>query len=124
MAKRIPYYSPDRKLYPVTKTDYVKRGGRWIPVNVENEMVSYKQTGYILDKRGLPFERSHRLTKRDRYRHNEPYDTFSSISPDGTQKSEWHIDFEKGHENYIKASNRSYSAKVAWKKRKNKDVKF
>ena len=86
MAKKIPYYSNDRKLFPMTKTEYVKRGSRWFPVAREQEMISRKQAGYVLDKRGLPFERSHRLEKRDRYRHNEPYDTFSSISPDGQKK--------------------------------------
>lgn len=83
MAKKVPYYSNDRKLFPMTKTEYVRRGGRWFPVSREREMISRKQAGYVLDKHGLPFERSHRLEKRDRYRHNEPYDTFSSISPDG-----------------------------------------
>lgn len=86
MAKKIPYYSNDRKLFPMTKTEYVKRGSRWFPVAREQEMISRKQAGYVLDKHGLPFERSHRLEKRDRYRHNEPYDTFSSISTDGQKK--------------------------------------
>ena len=112
MAKKVPYYSNDRKLYPMTKTEYVNRGGRWFPVSREQEMISRKQAGYVLDKHGLPFERSHRLEKRDKYRHNEPYDTFSSISPDGRQKSEWYVDWNAGHENYIRAARRSYAAKL------------
>lgn len=35
MAKKVPYYSNDRKLFPVTKTEYVKRGSRWFPVAQE-----------------------------------------------------------------------------------------
>ena len=65
MAKKVPYYSNDRKLFPMTKTEYVKRGSRWFPVSREQEMISRKQAGYVLDKHGLPFERSHRLEKRD-----------------------------------------------------------
>lgn len=119
MAKKIPYYSNDRKLFPMTKTEYVKSGSKWIPVRQEKELISRKQAGYVLDKRGLPFERSHRLEKRDRYRHGEPYDTFSSISPDGQCKSEWYVDWMKGHENYMRLSRQSYAAKEAWRRRKN-----
>lgn len=119
MAKKVPYYSNDRKLFPMTKTEYLKSGSKWIPVSKESEFISRKQAGYVLDKRGLPFERSHRLEKRDKYRHNEPYDTFSSISPDGRQKSEWYVDWNTGHENYIQAARRSYAAKKAWERRKN-----
>lgn len=119
MAKKIPYYSNDRKLFPMTKTEYVKSGSKWIPVRQEKELISRKQVGYVLDKHGLPFERSHRLEKRDRYRHDEPYDTFSSISPDGQQKSEWYVDFVKGNNNYLRLSRQSYAAKEAWRRRKN-----
>lgn len=119
MAKKVPYWSNDRKIIPMKKTDYVKRGSRWVPVNEETEMISRKQAGYILDPRGLPFERSHRLERRDRYRHNEPYDTFSSISPDGMKRSVWHVDWMAGQENYIRLARRSYAAKEAWRKRRN-----
>ena len=30
MAKKVPYYSNDRKLFPMTKTEYVRRGGRLV----------------------------------------------------------------------------------------------
>ncbi len=123
MSKKIPYYSNDRKLFPMTKTEYVRRGGRWFPVSREREMISRKQAGYVLDKHGLPFERSHRLEKRDRYRHNEPYDTFSSISPDGQKKSEWYVDWNTGHENYMRAARRSYAARLGWQRRKRKNAR-
>lgn len=119
MAKKVPYYSDERRLYPWTKTKYVKRGSKWIPVAQEKELVSRRQAGYVLDKRGLPFERSHRLEKRDRYRHNEPYDTLSSISFDGQTKWVHYIDWNKGHENYVRLAHQSYAAKEAWRKRKN-----
>lgn len=96
MAKRVPFNSWDRKLFPMTKTDYVKSGSRWVAVNQEKKMISRRQAGYVLDSRGLPFERSHRLVKRDVFRHNEPYDTFSSISPDGRKKSEFYVDWQAG----------------------------
>lgn len=67
MAKKIPYYSNDRKLFPMTKTEYIKSGSKWLPVSRESEFISRKQAGYVLDKHGLPFERSHRLEKRDKY---------------------------------------------------------
>ena len=125
MAKRIPYWSNERKLFPMTKTSYVRSGSRWVPVDEETELISRTQTGYIFDKRGLPFERSHRLEKRDRYKHDEPYDTFSSISPDGRNKSVWYVDWAAGNANYRKLSNQSYSAKQAWRKRrKNEGTKF
>lgn len=118
MAKKVPYYSPDRKIYPMTKTDYVKRGSRWVEVNKETELISLNQTKNVLNKRGLPFERSHRLEKRDKYRHFKPYDTFSSISPDGQNKSTWYVDWVKGDDNYRRLQYQSVGAKQAWRKRK------
>ena len=81
MAKKVPYYSNDRKLFPMTKTEYVKRGSRWFPVSREQEMISRKQAGYVLDKHGLPFERSHRLEKRDKYRHTSRMTRFRPYLP-------------------------------------------
>lgn len=118
MAKKVPYYSNDRKLFPMTKTEYVKCGSRWVPVSTETEMISRRQAGNVLDPRGLPFERSHRLERRDRYRHNEPYDTFSSISPDGRRRSVWHVDWQTGHENYVRLARQSSAAKAAWQRRR------
>lgn len=111
------------QVVPDDETEYVKRGSLWFPVSREQEMISRKQAGYVLDKHGLPFERSHRLEKRDKYRHNEPYDTFSSISPDGQKKSEWYVDWNTGHENYIRAARRSYAAKLGWQRRKRKNAR-
>lgn len=118
MAKKVPYYSPDRKIYPMTKTDYVKRGSRWVEVSKETELISRNQTKYVLNKQGLPFERSHRLEKRDMYGHFEPYDTFSSISPDGLNKTTWYVDWVKGDDNYRRLQYQSVGAKQAWRKRK------
>ena len=56
MAKRIPYWSNDRKLYPMTKTDYVKKGGKWVKVNETKELISRNQSKNVLNKAGLPFE--------------------------------------------------------------------
>ena len=117
MPKKVPYYSNDRKLFPMTKTEYVKRGSRWVPVSTETEMISRRQAGYVFDPRGLPFERSHRLERRDKYRHNEPYDTFSSISPDGSRRSVWHVDWQTGHENYVRLARQSSAAKAAWRRK-------
>lgn len=120
MAKRLPYYSSDKPIIPMTKTDYVLRNGRWTAVKSETTKISRNQTKNVLSKVGLPFERSHRLEKRDRYGHNEPYDTFSSISPDGMQKSTWQVDFRQGNENYVKLAHKSYYDKQRYKKRKGK----
>ena len=108
MAKKLHYYDIDYKYIPMRKTEYVKRGKRWLPVKSEKELISRRQAGYILDPRGLPFESSHRLEKRDRYGHNEKYDYFQSISPDKSRKSSWFVDFHSGHNNYIKNSKKYY----------------
>lgn len=120
MAKRLPYYSNDKPIIPMTKTDYVLRGGKWVAVNQETKNISRNQAKNVLSKQGLPFERSHRLEKRDRYGHNQPYDTFSSISPDGKQKATFQVDFQQGDKNYIKLAHKSYYDKQRYKKRKGK----
>lgn len=53
MPKKVPYYSNDRKLFPMTKTEYVKRGSRWVPVSTETEMISRRQAGYVLTRAGF-----------------------------------------------------------------------
>ncbi len=121
MAKRLPYWDNDRRIFPMTKTDYVKCGSKWVPVKQETSCISRNQTKYVLSKQGLPGERSHRLEKRNRYGHNEPYDTFSSIRCDGLKKSTWQVDFEQGNKNYIKLRNKHYYDKERYaKKKKNK----
>lgn len=117
--KRLRYYDNDRPIFPMTKTEYVKCGSKWVAVKQETTTISRNQTKNVLSKQGLPFERSHRLENRDRYGHNEPYDTFSSISPDGTQKSTWQVDFKKGYDNYTRLARKSYYDKQRYKKRKN-----
>ena len=121
--KRYKWDDNNRPLYPVTKTDYVKRGGRWIPVNQETELLSLKQTGYILDnKHGLPFESSHRFEKYDKST-KETYDTFSSISPDRTKKSTWFVDFAQGRRNYRKILDKASYDRMRYRKLKEKRLK-
>lgn len=118
MAKKYHYYDNKHKHFPLKKTTYVKRGSRWVESDVENSIISREQTKYVLDKRGLPFERSHRLENRHRYSHNEPYDTFSSIDPTGRKKVTWEIDFRKGYENERKLRAKYYYDKQRYLKRK------
>lgn len=119
MAKRLRYYDNDKKYIPMTHTDYVRFGSRWKVINVEKSLISRNQAKNILSKQGLPFERSHRLEKRDRWGHNEPVDTFSSISPDGRNKTTYQVDFKKGDENYIRLLRKSYYDKMRYQKKKN-----
>lgn len=111
-------YSDKHPHIPMTKTTYEKQGSKWKPTATENEVISREKARLILDKKGLPFEKSHRLEKRDRFGHNEPYDTFSSISPDGMKKSTWSVDFAKGLENYRKLQDKSYYDRMRYKKKK------
>lgn len=117
-TKRLPYYHKDKRYIPMTKTTFVKRGSRWIPTNTETDVLSREQASWVLDKRGLPCERSHRLEKRDRFGHNEKYDTFSSISPDGKTKVQYQVDFARGREKYNKLARKSYYDKERYKRRK------
>ena len=119
MAKRLRYYDNDKKYIPMTHTDYVRFGSRWKVINEEKSLISRNQAKNILSKQGLPFERSHRLEKRDRWGHNEPVGTFSSISPDGRNKTTYQVDFKKGDENYIRLLRKSYYDKMRYQKKKN-----
>ena len=117
MAKRYSVFSRKHKHIPLTKTDYVKSGGKWKPINVEHDVISDEQAGWILGSAGLPFERSHRLEKKDHYGHSHPYDTFSSISPDGMQKTKWSVDYATGDRNYSKLVRKSYYDRMRRKKK-------
>ena len=119
MAKRLRYYDNDKKYIPMTHTNYVRFGSRWKVINEEKSLISRNQAKNILSKQGLPFERSHCLEKRDRWGHNEPVDTFSSISPDGRNKTTYQVDFKKGDENYIRLLRKSYYDKMRYQKKKN-----
>lgn len=118
MAKRLHYYDNDKKYIPMTHTDYVRIGSRWKVVGVEKCLISRNQAKNVLSKQGLPFERSHRLEKRDKYGHCEPVDTFSSISPDGRNKTSYQVDFKKGNENYIRMANKAFYDKMRYQKKK------
>lgn len=123
MAKRIPYWSNDRKIFPMTKTDYVKKGGKGVKVNETKELISRNQSKNVLNKTGLPFERSHRLTVQDHYKHSEPYDTFQSIGPSGDRKTVWYVDFPTGYRNYYKLRDKHYANKRNYQERKNNKPK-
>lgn len=116
--KRVSVYSSQHKHIPMTKKDFVKRGSKWVKINEEQDTISREQAGWILGNAGLPFERSHRLTKRDRYGHSHPYDTFSSISPDGKQKTEWYVHFAEGEKNYSRLVRKSYKDRMRRKAKK------
>lgn len=117
-TKKVSVYSSKHRHIPMTKTDYVKVGGKWKPINVEHDVISREQAGWILGNAGLPFERSHRLEKKDRYGHNNPYDTFSSISPDGKQKTKWQVDFAEGERNFSKLVRKSFNDRQRYKRKK------
>jgi hypothetical protein len=104
-------FSNDYKYLPMTIFRYAKKGSKWIKVEEEHELISNYQVGLVLSEEGLPFERSHRRECRNRYRHNHPYDTFSSISPDGQSKTTWFIDFQTGEENYRRKLRELYDKK-------------
>ena len=91
-------FSRDHKHIPMTKTTYAKKGSKWEKTAEERSLVSMNQAELILASAGLPFERSHRREKKDRFGHCYQYDTFTSISPDGTSKTKWFVDFAAGRE--------------------------
>ena len=111
-------YSIKHKHIPMTKTDYARQGSKWVAIHEETELISREQAGWILDSAGLPFERSHRLTKADRYGHSHQYDTFSSISPDGKKKTRWFVDFAQGDRNFLRLARKSYYDRQRYKARR------
>lgn len=122
--KRLKYWDNDKRIIPMTKTSYVKVNGKWVVCNVEKSNISRNMSKNVLASVGLPFERSHRRTKRNRWGHNEPFDTFSSISPDGRQKSTWYVDFAQGQKNYEKLRDKHFYDRARYAKRKqNKNAK-
>lgn len=122
--KRLKYYDNDKRIIPMTKTKYEKVGGKWKVVEVEKNNISRNMSKNVLASVGLPFERSHRREKRNRWGHDEPFDTFTSVGPDGTQKVTYYVDFEQGNKNYIKLRNKHYYDRARYAKRKqNKNAK-
>lgn len=112
---RLHYYDYDYEYIPMTKTDFNKVGSRWIVSKEEKKLISRRQSENVLSKIGLPFARSNRLTKTD-MRTSNLVDTFSSISPDGKNKTTWFVDFYSGGRNYIRNAKRAYSRKQYYKK--------
>ena len=117
-GKRVSVYSADHKHIPITRTDYVKRGGKWVKTGSETYMGSRNNAQLTLSKQGVPFERSHRLTKKNRYGHSHPYDTFSTISPDGKQRTVFYVDYEQGEKNFSKLVRKSFNDRMRRKKKK------
>lgn len=111
-------YSADHRHIPMTKTDYVRQGGKWKESGKEDSIISNNIAQRVLSKEGVPFEKSHRLTKKDRFGHSHPYDTFSSISPDGQRRTVWNVDYAKGDENYRKLVRKAYLDRMRYKKKK------
>jgi len=107
----------DVPLYPVTKTNYKKVGDRWLKTDSNREMINYKQTKWVLDPRGLPGEKSHRLFKTDDSS-DEIIDSFESVGPGGREKTRWFVDFRHGDNNAVRRSNRLYRQKQAYRARK------
>ena len=95
-------YSPDYQYIPMTITRYIRKGSRWVVVSVEDETISRNQVRLVLADDGLPFEKSHRRGKADRYGHSNPYDWFSSIDPDGMRKTKWLVHFNDADRIFLK----------------------
>ena len=112
-------YSFQHRHIPMTKTDYERKGSGWVIVNQEEELISPESASWILADAGLPFERSHRHYKVDRFGHSHPYDAFSSISPDGKSKTTWVVHFAQGERNFSKLVRKSYYNRMRYKARKN-----
>ena len=74
--------------------------------------------GEIKAKRLLPFEQRHRKEKRQKYRHDYQYDTFTSYRDD--KKSVLQFDVEQGEKNYRKLANKSYYDRQRYKRLKGK----
>lgn len=120
----VSVYSPKHQHIPMTKTDYVKQGSKWKQVgDPEKSIISREQADMVLAEKGLPFESSHRHTKKDRFGHFNKYDTFSSVSPDRTQRSVWNVDFAQGDRNYRKLANKSFYDRMRYKKKKQEAIK-
>ncbi len=104
------YHAWDKrhKHIPLIKTEYTKKGSKWVKVNTERSIISNQQAEWVLSSSGLPGESSHRLEKKDRFGHSKKYDTFSSISPDKSKKSVWFVDYAQGDRNYNNLINKFY----------------
>lgn len=112
------WYSSDHKHFPMTKTDYVKVGSKWKEVGKEDSLISSNQAKLTLADEGLPFERSHRHANVNRYQHNKKWDTFSSISPDGTEKTKWFVDFPAAYKKERKLADKAYYDRQRYYKKK------
>ena len=113
------YYSDDHKHFPMTKTTFVKVGGRWKQAGEpEQRMISRRQAEMTLADEGLPFEQSHKHYKKDMYRHDHKWDTFQSISPDGDEKSVWYVNYPEAYRKERKLADKRYYDRERYLKKK------
>ena len=117
-GKRVSVYSSDHKHIPITRTEYVKRGGKWVKTESETYMGSRNMAQRILADTAQPFERSHSRKKADRYGHSHEFDTYQTISGDGSQKCVWHVDYAQGERNFSKITRKSWQDRMRRKKKK------
>ena len=102
------------------KTTYQRNSrGKWFVVGEETGMTSRAiLKGEIRAKTLLPFEDRHRKEKRQRYRHDYQYDTFTSYK--GNKKSVLAFDVEQGEKNYHRLAQKSYYDRQRYKRLKGK----
>ena len=81
--------------------------------------INNNRASALYSKTATPGESSHRLTKKDRYGHDHPYDTYQTISPDRQNKVVWHSDFAKGEEIYDKIQRKSLYDRQRYQAKKN-----
>lgn len=65
-----------------------------------------------------PFERSHSRKKADRFGHSHEFDTYQTISGDGSRKCVWFVDFAQGNKNIDKITKKSWRDRMRRKKKK------
>lgn len=119
MARKLRYYDENKRIIPYKKTTYQKRKGKWFVVNEETGLSSRAiLNSEIKSKVLLPFEDRHRKEKRQRYRHDYPFDTFTSYK--GDKKSVLFFDVEQGEKNYHRLAEKSYYDRQRYKRLKNK----
>lgn len=122
MAKHYSAYNDQliRPVYPMTRTLYKKVGSKWVVVEVEKELISYKQAKNVLNPRSNPFSSRERRYLTDRYRHNYSYDTIESYSPRGDEKFKFYIDWVAGDNALQKLVKKSYYDKLRYRRKKGK----
>ena len=65
-----------------------------------------------------PFERNHLRKKADRFGHSHEFDTYQTISGDGSRKCVWFVDFAQGNKNFDRITKKSWQDRMRRKKKK------